>query len=133
MPGGAALTGLVCRPWIRRSRHPAACDTHLNPYALPAIIHANKRFIYQTLSSSGLTTREGFFYTVFTFHDCQKEVISKEHFRSSIQKQPRYPMPAFSAFANELAPYESDADWVITGVPFDMATSGKAAAVMARR
>ncbi|STT56648.1 agmatinase [Klebsiella pneumoniae] len=30
-------------------------------------------------------------------------------------------------------PYESDADWVITGVPFDMATSGRAAAVMARR
>ncbi|MCS5960046.1 arginase family protein [Klebsiella pneumoniae subsp. pneumoniae] len=23
-------------------------------------------------------------------------------------------------------PYESDADWVITGVPFDMATSGRA-------
>lgn len=22
-------------------------------------------------------------------------------------------------------PYESDADWVITGVPFDMATSGR--------
>ena len=29
-------------------------------------------------------------------------------------------------------PYESDADWVITGVPFDMATSGRAG-VMARR
>ncbi len=23
-------------------------------------------------------------------------------------------------------PYDSDADWVITGVPFDMATSGRA-------
>lgn len=30
-------------------------------------------------------------------------------------------------------PYESDADWVITGVPFDMATSGARAAVMAWR
>ena len=25
-------------------------------------------------------------------------------------------------------PYDSDADWVITGVPFDMATSGRAGA-----
>ncbi|AHM77672.1 hypothetical protein HMPREF0484_2762 [Klebsiella pneumoniae subsp. rhinoscleromatis ATCC 13884] len=49
MPGGAALTGPAYVGRIRRSRHPAACDTHLNPYALPAIIHANKRFIYQTL------------------------------------------------------------------------------------
>jgi agmatinase len=30
-------------------------------------------------------------------------------------------------------PYDSDADWVITGVPFDMATSGARVAVMARR
>ncbi|SUH35041.1 agmatine ureohydrolase [Salmonella enterica subsp. enterica] len=30
-------------------------------------------------------------------------------------------------------PYDSDADWVITGVPFDMATSGRAGVVMARR
>lgn len=30
-------------------------------------------------------------------------------------------------------PYDSDADWVITGVPFDMATSGRAGDVMARR
>ncbi|RLO16836.1 hypothetical protein D1220_13780 [Klebsiella pneumoniae] len=45
MPGGAALTGPAYVGRIRRSRHPAACDTHLNPYALPAIIHANKRFI----------------------------------------------------------------------------------------
>lgn len=45
MPGGAALTGPAYVGRIRRSRHPAACDTHLNPYALPAIIHANKRFM----------------------------------------------------------------------------------------
>lgn len=30
-------------------------------------------------------------------------------------------------------PYDSDADWVITGVPFDMATSGRAGGVTARQ
>ncbi|VTO13062.1 agmatinase [Klebsiella variicola] len=30
-------------------------------------------------------------------------------------------------------PYESDADWVITGVPFDMATSGRAGGRHGRR
>ena len=48
-PGGAALTGPAYVGRIRRSRHPAACDTHLNPYALPAIIRPNKRFTNQSL------------------------------------------------------------------------------------
>lgn len=30
-------------------------------------------------------------------------------------------------------PYTSDADWVITGVPFDMATSGRAGSVTDRQ
>ncbi len=30
-------------------------------------------------------------------------------------------------------PYDSDADWVITGVPFDMATSGRAGGRTVRR
>ncbi len=30
-------------------------------------------------------------------------------------------------------PYDSDADWVITGVPFDMATSGRAGGRHGRR
>lgn len=30
-------------------------------------------------------------------------------------------------------PYDSDADWVITGVPFDMATSGRAGGRHTRR
>lgn len=30
-------------------------------------------------------------------------------------------------------PYDSDADWVITGVPFDMATSGRAGSATVRQ
>ncbi len=30
-------------------------------------------------------------------------------------------------------PYDSDADWVITGVPFDMATSGRAGGATVRQ
>ncbi|SQC14949.1 agmatinase [Klebsiella pneumoniae] len=33
---------------------------------------------------------------------------------------------AFCGLPMNFMPYESDADWVITGVPFDMATSGRA-------
>jgi hypothetical protein len=47
MPGGAALTGSG-RP-DKAKRHPAECYTHLNPYALPAIIRPNKRFTNQSL------------------------------------------------------------------------------------
>ncbi|ABV15372.1 hypothetical protein CKO_04315 [Citrobacter koseri ATCC BAA-895] len=49
MPGGAALTGPTNIGRIRRSRHPAECYTHLNPYELTAIIRPNKRFTNQSL------------------------------------------------------------------------------------
>ncbi|PXK25284.1 hypothetical protein DMR83_06185 [Klebsiella variicola] len=84
MPGGVALTGPAKVGRIRRSRHPAECDTYLNPYALPAIIHANKRFIYQTLPRRA-NDAEGFFYTYFLRSTTARRGHIHEHFRSSIR------------------------------------------------
>ncbi|POV14961.1 hypothetical protein C3371_08860 [Enterobacter cloacae complex sp. ECNIH13] len=46
---GAALTGPTNVGRRRRSRHPAECYTHLNPYELTAIIRPNMRFTNQSL------------------------------------------------------------------------------------
>ncbi|OPW95426.1 hypothetical protein BZK41_15130 [Citrobacter sp. A316] len=72
MPAGAALTGPTKVGRIRRSRHPAVgirggsiYGSHLNPYKITAIICRKYAVTKSIPSSSGLTTRRGFFFIDF--------------------------------------------------------------------
>ncbi|QEH54830.1 hypothetical protein FXN82_05030 [Citrobacter portucalensis] len=62
MPAGAALTGPTKVGRIRRSR---IYGTHLYPYKITAIICRKYAVIKSIPSSSGLTTRRGFFFIDF--------------------------------------------------------------------
>ncbi|KAA1149252.1 hypothetical protein FOB25_15565 [Citrobacter portucalensis] len=62
MPAGATLTGPTKVGRIKRSR---ICGTYLNPYKITAIICRKYAVTKSIPSSSGLTTRRGFFFIDF--------------------------------------------------------------------